>query len=103
MTSASVEEVKARLSAYVDRAQAEGPVTITRNGKPVAVIIAPANLEDLESLLLARSPKFVAMIESSRRSVRDGQAIASPDFWNQVEQRTKASKKTASKRRRTRP
>ena len=35
MKIASVAEVKARLSAYL-RASEEGPVVVTRNGKPVA-------------------------------------------------------------------
>ena len=35
-------DAKAKLSAYVDECASEGPVIITRNGKPVAVLLAPA-------------------------------------------------------------
>lgn len=38
-------EVKAKLSAYVDASDKEGPVVITRNGRPVADLVphgAPA-------------------------------------------------------------
>jgi prevent-host-death family protein len=44
MRIASLAEVKARLSAYVEKAEKEGPVIITRNGKAVAVIIAPVGI-----------------------------------------------------------
>ncbi len=37
MKIAPLADVKAKLSAYVDTSEKEGPVIITRNGKPVAV------------------------------------------------------------------
>ena len=39
MKSASVADVKARLSAYLKETR-QGPVIVTRNGKPVAVLLA---------------------------------------------------------------
>ena len=41
MKIASLADVKARLSAYVEQCKTEGPVVITRNGKAVAVLLAP--------------------------------------------------------------
>ncbi|HUG94210.1 MAG TPA: type II toxin-antitoxin system Phd/YefM family antitoxin [Planctomycetaceae bacterium] len=41
MRIAPLADVKARLSAYVDECGHEGPVVITRNGKPVAVLLVP--------------------------------------------------------------
>ncbi|NJR61613.1 MAG: type II toxin-antitoxin system Phd/YefM family antitoxin [Cyanobacteria bacterium CRU_2_1] len=55
MKIAPLADVKAQLSAYVEQAQNEGPIVITRNGKAVAVLIAPTDDDDLESLLLSRS------------------------------------------------
>jgi hypothetical protein len=52
----------------VDQCADEGPVIITRNGKPVAVLLAPANEEDLDRLMLARSPRFQALLGKSRRA-----------------------------------
>ena len=51
-------DAKARLSAYVDQCGSEGPIIITRNGKPVAVLLAPTDADDLDRLMLARSPRF---------------------------------------------
>jgi prevent-host-death family protein len=36
----TVAEAKAKFSEVLDRAQAEGPQTITRNGKKAAVLVA---------------------------------------------------------------
>ena len=51
MRIAPLADVKARLSAYLDECGVEGPVVITRNGKPVAVLLVPYDDDDLERLL----------------------------------------------------
>ncbi len=81
MRIASLAEVKARLSAYVEQARTEGPVVITRNGKAVAVILAPIDDDDLENILLTRSPRFQAMLEQSRGSIRAGKDLTEDKFW----------------------
>lgn len=58
MRIAPVADVKARLSAYLDECEAEGPIVITRNGKPAAVLLTPRDSDDLERLLLGRSKRF---------------------------------------------
>jgi prevent-host-death family protein len=68
----SLADAKARLSAYVDECATEGPLVITRNGKPVAVLLAPANEDDLDRLMLSRSPRFQALLAKSRRSITAG-------------------------------
>jgi prevent-host-death family protein len=80
-------DAKARLSAYVDECATDGPVIITRNGKPVAVLLAPADEDDLDSLVLARSPRFQALLNKSRRSIAAGKGLSSSAFWKAVRQR----------------
>ena len=58
MKIAPLADVKVRLSAYVDEAMSDGPVIITRNGKPAAVLLAPKDDDELERLVLAYSPPF---------------------------------------------
>jgi PHD/YefM family antitoxin component YafN of YafNO toxin-antitoxin module len=60
---------------------------ITRNGTPVAVLIAPEDDEHLESLLLARSPRFRALLEKSEKSIREGKGLSHEQFWKAVEER----------------
>ena len=85
MKIASLAEVKARLSAFVAEAETGGPVVVTRNGKAVAVLLAPADDDDLEALLLSRAPRFRAMLNQSRASIRAGKGLAEEAFWEAVE------------------
>lgn len=49
MTTWQVQYAKARLSELLDRAECEGPQTISRHGKPRAVIISIADYRQLEA------------------------------------------------------
>src|SRR6266852_2133026 len=84
MKIASVADVKARLSAYLKESQ-EGPVIVTRNGKPVAVLLAVTDEDELERLVLAHSPKFQAILEKSRRQIEATGGIPHDVFWREVE------------------
>ena len=87
MRIASVADVKARLSAYLEEAESQGPVVITRNGKAVAVLLAPVDDDDLEGLLISRSPRFQALLERSRRSIKSGQGLSRAEFWKAAKAR----------------
>jgi len=87
MKVASIADVKAKLSAYVDECETKGPVVITRNGKAVAVLVAPADDDDLERLVLSRSPRFQTLLEKSRRSIRAGKGLSAKEFWKAAGQR----------------
>ncbi len=87
MKVASLADVKARLSAYIEELPTKGPVVITRNGKTAAVLLAPEDDEDLERLLLARSPQFQAILNRSRRSIEKGKALSRDEFWKTVKSR----------------
>jgi prevent-host-death family protein len=89
MRIAPLADVKARLSAYLEQAKTEGPIVITRNGKAVAVLVAPRDADDLESLILARSPRFQALLDKARQSIRAGRGLSQKDFWKTVAQRNK--------------
>jgi prevent-host-death family protein len=101
MKIAPLAEVKAKLSAYLDTSETEGPVIITRNGKAVAVLISPKDEDDLETLVLSRSPRFLARIERARRSIRQGKGLTEAEFWKAVEVRPREprpAKETRSSR-----
>ncbi len=87
MRIAPLADVKARLSAYVDECEATGPIVITRNGKPVAVLLAPSDEDDLERLLLAHSPRFQAILNKSRQSIAAGKGLSRDEFWKAVKRR----------------
>jgi prevent-host-death family protein len=89
MKIAPLADVKARLSAYLNQAVTDGPVVITRNGRPVAVLVAPRDDADLEALVLSRSPRFQALLDKSRESVRTGKGLSEKRFWKAVAQPNK--------------
>jgi prevent-host-death family protein len=93
MRIAPLADVKAKLSAYVDTSEREGPIVITRNGKPVAVLIAPKDEDDLETLVLGRSPRFLAMLARARRSIQEGRGLGENEFWKAVKGGGAPSKK----------
>jgi prevent-host-death family protein len=62
---ASVAEVKAQFSAYLKQSE-EGAVIVTRNGRPVAALLAVRDDDELERLVLAHSPRLRAAIDNRR-------------------------------------
>jgi prevent-host-death family protein len=84
MKIASVAEIKSQFSAFLKATQA-GPVVVTRNGKPVAVIVGVQDEDEIERLLMAYSPKLQAILESSRKQIRDGEVLGHEEFWEEVE------------------
>jgi len=100
MRIAPLADVKARLSAYLDDCGVEGPVVITRNGKAAAVLLVPFDDEDLERLMLARSPRFQALLERSRQSIKEGKGLSEKSFWEAVRKRAQERKSASTKVRR---
>jgi len=89
MRITSLAKVKAKLSAYLKEAETTGPVVITRNGKAVALLIAPVNDDDLERLLLSRSPQLQSILSRSRESIRAGKGMTQQAFWKNVTEKRK--------------
>jgi prevent-host-death family protein len=85
MKIASVADVKAHFSAYL-RASRQGPVVVTRNGRPAAVLVAVDDEEELERLLMAHSPRLRAILEAARRRIQAGAGIRDEEFWDDVGQ-----------------
>jgi len=94
MRIAPLADVKARLSAYVDQCETDGPVIITRNGKAVAVLLAPVDDDDLEGLILARSPRFQGLLDKSRASIKAGKGLSRKEYWQAVAERNQKKSKT---------
>jgi hypothetical protein len=51
--------------------------------------------------MLGRSPRFQAMLERCRQSIKKGDGLSEKTFWETVRKRAKERKATAAKRRRT--
>lgn len=99
MKIASLADVKAKLSAYLQEAETTGPVVITRNGKAVAILLAPTDDDDLERLLLSRSARFQALLAKSRQSLEEGRGVAQRAFWKGVNERLRQRPRQVDGRR----
>ncbi len=75
-------EIKARLSEIVDRVERHHErITLTRNGRPAAVMISPDDLEALEDTLeLLADPRAVAEIERAREEIERGEGFSGEEL-----------------------
>ena len=84
MKIASVADVKAKLSGYI-KASEEGPIVITKNGKPVALLLAVRDEDEIERMILAYSPKFQNILQTAEKQIRAGKGIRHENFWREIE------------------
>lgn len=75
-------EIKAHLSEIVDRVERQHErVVLTRNGRPAAVIMSPADLEALEDTLdLLSDPKALKEITAARNDTAKGQVVTADEL-----------------------
>ncbi len=85
MRIAPVAEMKAKFSAYLKESE-DGPIVVTRSGKPVAVLLHVEDPDELERLLMAYSPQLQRILEVSRQQIKEGKGIPHDEFWRQVEE-----------------
>jgi prevent-host-death family protein len=96
MKIASIAEIKNQFSAYV-KASGGGPVVVTRNGKPVAVILGVQDEDEIERLLMAYSPRLRKILDMSQKQIRQGKFLRHDEFWAEVE---RVPKERPSRRKR---
>ena len=85
MRIASVANVKAKFSGYLKASQS-GPIIVTKNGKPVAVLLAMHDEDEIERMLLAYSPKFQRILHLAEQQTQAGEGISHDEFWQDLEQ-----------------
>ena len=83
MKIAPVADVKARLSSYLDQVES-GPVIITKNGRPVAALVAITDEDELERLVLAHTPRLRQLLDAAAERIKHGGGIPHDAFWQQV-------------------
>lgn len=84
MTDATLPlaEIKAKLSEVVDRVENRHErVTLTRNGRPAAVLISPDDLDALEDTLeILSNPDAMREIEQAREEIARGETVSADDL-----------------------
>jgi len=74
MKRVALSEVKDDLSRYLRLAEKE-EIVITRHGRPAGVLIGFKSEDDWFEYRLESDPRFLARIESARKSLRAGRGI----------------------------
>jgi len=99
---ASTADMTARFNTYL-KASENGPVIVTKRGKPVAVLLAVDEEGEIERLILAHSPKFQKILNNGKKQIRETGGIRHEDFWREVEAETQQRKRPAAKRKTAKP
>jgi len=68
----------------------EGSRLATRNGKPVAVVIAVENKAQAERLASRQKRTLCSVFEQAEASIAAAGTIPEEDFWREVETETKS-------------
>ena len=79
-----VAEVKSRFSAYLELCQ-EAPVIVTKNGRPVAVLLSILEDDELERLVLAHTPKFRRLLDAAEQRIQQTGGIDHEDLWSSLD------------------
>jgi len=87
MRIASVADVKAKFSGYLN-ASKQGPIVVTKNGKPVAMLLSVTDEDEIERMLLAYSPKFQSILDVAEQQIREGKGVSHEEFWRGIETKT---------------
>lgn len=72
-------------------------MVVTRNGRPVAVIVSVQDEDEIERLLMGYSPRLQAILQESRKQIREGDVLSHEEFWAEVQ-----ASRTSRHRRRKR-
>lgn len=85
LTIASLTEVRMRFGAFVESCRIS-PVVVTKNGRAAAVLVPVNNDDDLDSILLAFSPRFQRLLERANKDIDRGKGISHEELWRRLNQ-----------------
>ncbi len=77
MKTIDLNDATASLAEYVKNMEGE-PITIVHKGVPLA-ILSPAGNDDYESVQMSTNPKFIELLERSRKSIREGRGLSTEE------------------------
>jgi prevent-host-death family protein len=98
MKSASASRVAAQFNDFLDASEEE-PVLVTRNGKPVAVLMSVRTKAEAERLAASPPHSLRAIFQQASKQIEQGEGIPHERFWEQVAQSRAARRKRHQGRR----
>jgi prevent-host-death family protein len=82
MKSVELRKALSPLAEYAAEI-AEGPVIVTKKGRPVAALI-PVDKADVESILLSANPRFQAILKRSRSEYKRKGGLSTEELREQL-------------------
>ena len=76
---------------------ASRPLLITRNGKPVAVLLAVRDRTEAEEIAAGRSRSLRSIFAEAHEQIQKGGGIPGDRFWREVEQSPRGKKAERSR------
>ena len=99
MKTASAAKVAAQFEDYLDASQQQ-PVLVTRNGKPVAVLMAVRNKRDAEQLAASPRRSLRSVFKQAHDQLEQGGGISHDEFWKRMAESRSTTPKPGSRSRR---
>lgn len=97
MKTVSAAKIAVQFNDYLE-ASREQPVLVTRNGKPVAVLLAVKDQADAEQLARRRVRSLRSILQEGHEQIQQGKGIPHDQFWQEVEH-LRRTKQQPSRRR----
>jgi prevent-host-death family protein len=94
--TASATKMAAQFNEYLE-ASREQPVLITRNGKPVAVLLAVQDRTEAEQIAAGRLRSLRSIFAEAQEQIQKGDGIPHDQFWREVEQSLRGKKAERSR------
>ncbi|MCY2992184.1 MAG: type II toxin-antitoxin system prevent-host-death family antitoxin [Planctomycetota bacterium] len=98
MKSASAAKIAAQFDDYLE-ASREQPVLVTRNGKPVAVLVGVQDKAEAEQVASGRSRSLRSVLEEGHEQIQKGGGIPHAQFWREVEESRRAKRPARSRKK----
>jgi prevent-host-death family protein len=99
MKTASAAKIAAQIDVYLEASRSQ-PVLITRNGKPVAVLMGVQDQAEAEQLAKGGPRTLRSIFEEAHEQLQKGGGIPHDEFWRQVEQSRRTGRSPVSRKKR---
>jgi prevent-host-death family protein len=96
----SAAKIAAQFNDYLE-ASRDQPVLVTRNGKPVAVLMAVQNQAEAEQLALSRVRPLRSILQEAHEQIQQGAGIPHEQFWRELEQSRTVKQKASGRGKKT--
>jgi prevent-host-death family protein len=85
MSTWQVQEAKSRFSELIERAEKEGPQTITKHGRPSAVVVSVAEYERLGKADAREKPSLIDFLLNSGPILDDFEIERDKDMGREID------------------